>query len=143
MKTAIRQKAEKLLSSAYLRRTDPRIAILSILLTTHKPATQDYIAEKLAGDAPDKVTIYRTLESLIEAGLVHKVFLQERAWRFELSDNCTKKQCHPHFTCTNCGGTHCMTGISLPLAKNPPKGFIVHHQSVQLEGLCPRCNPKR
>ncbi len=75
----------------------------------------------------------------MEADLVHKAFLQDRAWHFELADHCTEAQCHPHFTCLNCGATHCMPGMSLPMAKSPYKGFIIRHQEVRLEGLCPAC----
>ena len=83
--------------------------------------------------------MYRTLESLVEAGLVHRAFMQNRAWHFELADHCTEKQCHPHFTCTNCGVTSCLTEISLPMATIPHKGFIISRQQVRLEGLCPAC----
>jgi Fur family ferric uptake transcriptional regulator len=141
VKSNIKQKAENLLKSVHLRQTGPRAAILSVLLCTDKPITQDQIAANLAQSSPNKVTIYRVLESFIAAGLVHKVFLQQRCWYFELSNNCTEKQCHPHFTCTSCGDMHCLTEISLPMAKSPYKGFIIGRQRIQLEGLCPKCNP--
>lgn len=143
MKRQIELKARELLSSAQLRRTGPRVAILGMLLGTDKPLTQDQIAVKLGSNAPDKVTIYRTLESFLSAGLVHKAFLRQRTWHFELANNCTESQCHPHFTCTNCGDTHCLTDVSVPLAKASKKGFAISHQRVQLEGLCPMCNPSR
>jgi hypothetical protein len=31
--------------------------------------------------------------------------------------------------------------MSLPMAKSPYKGFVIGRQRVQLEGLCPKCNP--
>jgi Fur family ferric uptake transcriptional regulator len=112
-----------------------------VLLGADKPLRQDQIAVKLGDDAPDKVTIYRTLEVFLAAGLVHKAFLGERAWHFELAHNCTESQCHPHFTCTDCGDTHCLTDVLIPLARASKKGFAVSRQRVQLEGLCPKCNP--
>lgn len=141
MKSDAKRKIEKLLSSVNLRRTSPRVAILSVLLSARKPQTAGQIAANLASAGLNKVTIYRTLESFLAAGLVHKAFLQERTWRFELAYNCTESQCHPHFTCTSCGDTHCLTEMSLPMAKSPYKGFVIGHQRVQLEGLCPKCNP--
>jgi len=143
MKRKIKQEAKELLNSANLRRTGPRAAILAVLLGARKPQTADHIAANLAPAAPNKVTIYRTLESLLSAGLVHKAFLQERTWYFELAGNCTESQCHPHFTCTSCGDTHCLTEVSLPMAKSPHKGFVIGHQRVQLEGLCPDCSAKQ
>jgi Fur family ferric uptake transcriptional regulator len=141
MKPDIEQKIKKLLSSANLRRTRPRAAVLSVLLGAHKPQTAHQIAAKLSHTTTNKVTIYRILESFLSAGLVHKAFLQERSWHFELSHNCTENQCHPHFTCTSCGDTHCLMEVSLPMAKSPYKGFIISRQRIQLEGLCPKCNP--
>ena len=133
-------KARELLGSVNLRRTRPRTSILCVLLGAVKPLTQEQIAIKLGGDAPDKVTIYRTLESFVDSGLVHKAYLRERSWHFELAHNCSENQCHPHFTCTDCGDTHCLTDVSIPLAATAQRGFAVSRQRVQLEGLCPKCN---
>jgi Fur family ferric uptake transcriptional regulator len=141
MKSEVKRKIESLLNSTNLRQTSPRIAVLSVLLSARKPRTAGQIAADLAPAGPDKVTIYRTLESFLAAGLVHKVFLQGRTWHFELARNCTETQCHPHFTCTSCGDMHCLTEISLPMAKSAPKGFVIGRQRVQLEGLCPKCSP--
>jgi Fur family ferric uptake transcriptional regulator len=116
------------------------VAVLGALLGARKPQTADQIAAKLSRPAADRVTVYRTLEAFLEAGLVHKAFIDERTWHFELAHNCTESQCHPHFTCTDCGDTNCLTEISLPLAKSPGKGFVIRRQRVQLEGLCPKCN---
>lgn len=140
MKADIKQKADNLLTSVSLRKTTPRIAILAVLLAAQKPVTQNQVAQRLGENRLNKVTIYRTLESFLKAGLVHKAFIQQKAWHFELAHNCTQSQCHPHFTCTDCGQTRCLTGISLPMAKSPYKGFVIDRQRVQLEGLCPNCS---
>lgn len=140
MKSDAKRKIEKLLSFVNLRRTSSRVAILGVLLSVRKPQTADQIAANLAPAGPNKVTIYRTLESFLAAGLVHKVFLQERTWHFELACNCTESQCHPHFTCTNCGDMQCLMEMTLPMAESPHKGFVIGRQRVQLEGLCPKCN---
>jgi Fur family ferric uptake transcriptional regulator len=140
VKVRTKEKARELLGSAGLRRTGPRLAVLGALLAARKPQTADQIAAKVSPSAADRVTVYRTLEAFLEAGLVHKAFLDERTWHFELAHNCTESQCHPHFTCTDCGETSCLTEISVPMAKSPGKGFVIHRQRVQLEGLCPKCS---
>jgi Fur family ferric uptake transcriptional regulator len=143
MKTETNQRIENLLNSANLRRTGPRAAILSVLLHAHKPLTQDQIAANLAPTIPNKVTIYRTLESFCKAGLVHKAFMHKRAWHFELADKCTENQCHPHFTCKRCGAVRCLVGLSVSIVEGLKKGFVIHRQQVRLEGLCPRCGGKK
>ena len=128
-----------MLKSTKLYCTQSRVAILKVLLNAVRPLNQEQIAQKSGNQHFDKVTIYRTLDSLRKAGLVHRAFTADRAWYYELAHNCTDSQCHPHFTCTNCGDTHCLTGMKLPMAKSPYNGFIIQHQQVRLEGLCPDC----
>ena len=128
-----------MLKTAKLYCTQGRVAVLKILMKADKPLSQDQIAQRCGKKQFDKVTIYRTLESLLKVGIVHKAFIDKRAWYFELANNCTASQCHPHFTCTTCGDTHCLMEITLPMAKSPHKGFVIHRQQVRLEGLCPAC----
>ena len=97
MKPDIKQKADNLLTSVNVRKTRPRIAILAVLLTAQKPVTQNQVAERLGENHLNKVTIYRTLDTFVKAGLVPKAFLQQKTWHFEVAHNCTKRQCHPHF----------------------------------------------
>ncbi len=138
-KSDLDTQARRMLKTAKLYCTESRVTILEVLIKASKPLNQDQIARQSGKKHFDKVTIYRTLESLLRVGLVHKAFMEKRAWHFELAHNCTEHQCHPHFTCTNCGDTHCLTGISLPLAQSPHKGFVIDRQQVRLEGLCPKC----
>ena len=139
MTTPARDKARQMLQHAKLYCTEPRLAILQVLMQAARPLRQDQIGEQLSLRTLNKVTVYRTLESLMEVGLVHRAFTDERAWYFELADHCTEHQCHPHFTCTHCGVTTCLTDILLPMAKVAQKGFVINRQQVRLEGLCPAC----
>jgi Fe2+ or Zn2+ uptake regulation protein len=138
-KSNLEIKAREILKASKLYCTSGRIDILMVLMKAGRPLSQNQISKRSGKNHVDKVTIYRTLESLLGTGLVHKAFMDKRAWHFELANNCTESQCHPHFTCTKCGITHCLTGMSLPMAKSPHKGFVIHRQKVRLEGLCPGC----
>ena len=139
MKNKTDYHVREMLKTAKLYCTKHRVAILNVLFQAGEPLSQEQIAKRLGKNNFDKVTIYRTLESFIKVGLVHKAFMDKRASHYELAHNCTEKQCHPHFTCTNCGNTHCLVKISIPMAKSPYKGFIIQRQQVHLEGLCPNC----
>ena len=139
MKANPDKQASGMLKAAKLYCTKHRITILKVLLRAGRPLSQDQIAQRCGKKHFDKVTIYRTFESLLKAGLIHKAFMDKRASHFELAHNCTEKQCHPHFTCTNCGDTYCLMDMSLPMAASPHKGFIIKRQKVHLEGLCPDC----
>jgi Fur family ferric uptake transcriptional regulator len=139
MKAEIDLQIRKMLKTAKLYCTESRTAILKVLFEADRPLSQDEIAQRLGKKRFDKVTIYRTLESLLKVGLLHRAFIDKRACHYELAHNCTESQCHPHFTCTNCGSTHCLTKISMPMVKSPYKGYVIHRQQVRFEGLCPAC----
>ncbi len=139
MKPQTKKKIDNLLSSVKLRRTDQRRIILDVLINAQKPQTADEITAVLSRGYANRVTVYRTLESMVAAGLVHKAFIHKRAEYYELANHCSENQCHPHFTCTSCGRTHCLTEMSLPLAKSPYRGFVIKRQQVRFEGLCPAC----
>ncbi len=139
MKENVDNHISKMLKSAGLYQTKNRILILKVLFRSGKPLSQENIALQSGKRHFDKVTIYRTLESLVKARLVHKAFINKRASHYELAHRCTEKQCHPHFTCTKCGSTHCLVDLSMPMAVYH-KGFIINHQQVHLEGLCPACS---
>lgn len=128
-----------MLRAVKLRRTGARMSVLSALVDAGEPRSARQIAHMLGPDGPDRVTIYRVLDTLVAAGLVHRAFLQKRSCYYECADRCTVSQCHPHFTCVECGRTYCLTEITIPMAESPYKGFTIRHQQVRFEGLCPAC----
>jgi len=140
MRSDIQLKINKLLESASLKKTLPRRKILEEMLNSSKPRTADEIITLLGKNCPNRVTVYRILENLAEYGLVHRAYIERRSQYYELADKCSEHQCHPHFTCTDCGKTSCLPEVSLPMAANPPAGFVIEHQQVQLAGLCPKCS---
>jgi Fur family ferric uptake transcriptional regulator len=139
MRADLDLKARQMLKSVKLYLTACRLNVVHALLKADRPLTQEQIAGRLGRKRFDKVTIYRTLETLVKVGLVHRAFIEERARHFELAHNCSESQCHPHFTCTNCGKTHCLTDMALPKAKRRHKGFLIYRQQTRFEGLCPAC----
>jgi len=135
---ALDSQAKDMLKTAGLYCTKARVSVIRALLRANRPVTQDQVTQRL-DETFDRVTVYRTLDSLTKANLVHKVFLEERACHYELAHHCSKTQCHPHFTCASCGQTHCLTDLDIPLAHSPHNGFLIQRQQVRLEGLCPKC----
>lgn len=134
----MKNKAIKLLNSAKLRQTEPRLAILKVMLSAKSPLTREQIADEIGSDAPNKTTIYRTLTHLIEKNIVHQAFMVDRAAHYELAHQCGKIQCHPHFTCRKCLQTQCLTNVESPNLKLP-KGYTLQRQQVLIEGICSDC----
>lgn len=138
--SSLTHKTRQMLRSSGLRCTRGHVAILTVLLATGKPLSQRQIADSPDCHHLDKVTIYRALARFQQVGLVHRAFLRNRAWHFELAHHCGPLQCHPHFNCLACGATHCLIDVSPPLAAGLQAGFIVQRQQIRLEGLCPTCS---
>ncbi len=134
------EEAKKMLKSLNLNHTQSQILVMQELLKAQQPLSREELCKKLGSNSPDKATIYRIIERLCDKNLVHKVYLKGRACKYELAHNCTEKQCHPHFTCTNCGKIFCLKGLFLPLIEGLEKGFVVQRQLVRVEGLCSSCS---
>ena len=139
MKSRSDSNIQDVLKKANLYCTKCRRAMLKVLANAQEPLTQHEIARRMGRKRFNKVTIYRTLESFCRAGLLHKAYMHERAWHFELADRCGEIRCHPHFTCKSCGVTRCLTDLSFPVVKGLKQGFVIQRQQVRLEGLCPAC----
>ena len=131
---------DAMLRGASLRRTAGRVAILEALGQAQRPLSKDEIVAMLGERRLNKTTIYRALEGFEQAGLVHRAYLEGRMGYYELAHQCTKQQCHPHFTCEDCGTTHCLTRANVPLVTGLEDGFVLHRQQVRLQGLCPQCS---
>ncbi len=124
------------------RATQGRMDLLKLLYAARRPLTHAEILRRLRGTAFNRVSLYRALDALGAAGLIHRVYLEDRAWAYETAERCEEHQCHPHFTCRLCGEVRCITEATVPLAKGLPEGYVVERQKVHIEGICDACSPK-
>lgn len=134
--------SEKILKDHGLNCTEMQIATLNVLIQAKQPVSQCDIMDSLADKNPDKTTIYRILERFCAKGIVHKAYVDKRAWEYELGDKCTDHQCHPHFKCTNCGKITCLFDVHMPLVEGLGKDFIFQRQKIMIEGIGPECSAK-
>jgi Fur family ferric uptake transcriptional regulator len=131
--------AVTILQSARLRQTARRLAVLESMLASDGPLTQEQITARIGPSGPNRVTVYRILESFVAAGIVRPAFLRDRSQHYELAQCCPRHRVHPHFTCTQCGKTCCLPEVDLPMPSGPVNGFLVSRQRVEWEGVCPSC----
>ena len=131
---------EKLLKDHGFNCTKMQIATLAVLIQAEQPVSRGEIINSLEGRNPDKTTIYRILERFCQKGIVHKAYVDKRAWEYELADKCTNHQCHPHFKCTNCGKVTCLFDVHVPLVKGLGKDFIFQRKKIMIEGVGPECS---
>lgn len=130
------------LRAAGLRSTAPRVAVLRELEAAKTPLSHAELVETLDHEGYDRVTLYRNLTDLTEAGLVVRADLGDHVWRFELRrEHGRRTGSHPHFTCTDCGTVSCLPDEAVRLAstKGAPRSVSARQVEIQLRGLCDRC----
>ncbi|TAH40788.1 MAG: transcriptional repressor [Betaproteobacteria bacterium] len=121
------------------RVTRTRLVVLELLQCSEHPLSHDEIGDALAaaGVAHDRVTLYRTLDWLVEQGLARRIAGGERAWRFEAVRDAAHR--HAHFHCDRCGQVVCLEGLEPAPATGLPSGFHVDRAELVLHGSCAAC----
>jgi len=133
-----------LLDNAGLKKTDARIALLDFLAQNKKPLSVNNIALNLSQKGIDKVTVYRTLETMSKKGLIRRVDTGEREAQYEMTDS---HKDHHHIICLECKKVCDFTGcdaddlITKALAQVKDFKSISHH-SFDLFGVCNSCAKK-
>jgi Fur family ferric uptake transcriptional regulator len=125
-----------------LRRTVPRIAVLATLQPVHGHLSVAEIHQRLLdsgnADVPDLATVYRTVTTLVEAGVLHALTVEGGVATYGVAESP-----HHHAVCTRCGTIievpapqlssaleHAIEGSSFTLSERA--GLTLH-------GLCPDC----
>lgn len=132
---------EALLEKHHLKKTGPRLKVLS-MLSAKNVATSQPDLEGVMSDI-DRVTLYRILNAFEEKGIIHKVFdLNGTANYAMCSSDCGEDHHHDehlHFNCTQCKSVYCLDDLHLP-AIALPKGFKLAGFTLYASGLCPDCS---
>ena len=134
--------AKDILSKNRINRTKFRTQLLSLFFTSEKSLSIEEILNSF-NNSINKVTVYRSLESFENKGLIHKVPDSNNCKRYSL---CKENECgleshnhnHGHFICYSCNQTFCIENVKLPEIK-PLKGFQVKELKLTLEGYCSDC----
>jgi Fur family transcriptional regulator, ferric uptake regulator len=122
--------------------TDSRKKILQLFFEQTGALAHGDI-EKKAGEKFDRVTVYRTLQTFVDKGIVHTIPTADNSIRYALcKDDCTEGHHHDHhihFVCDQCSNTYCLDDVVTPEIKLP-KGYQAGHIEVVVEGLCRNCS---
>jgi Fur family transcriptional regulator, ferric uptake regulator len=125
-----------------LKSTSARLALLDIFEHNKKPLSVKGLAEKLDSTGVDTVTLYRNVESLENAGLLKRIFIDNKQAYYELES----QEHHHHLICKVCGKISDITGCSATISnKNLLKinGFAkVTGHSLEFFGVCNNCIKK-
>ena len=136
------EKVQKSLLKHRIRPTEVRERILTIFFASDFALSHGDIQDQLPKDH-DRVTIYRTLNTFMEHGLIHKVVDSQGITHFALCQSgCEHLGMHDHdhlhFQCKQCGHTFCLPKVGLPRLQ-VPEGFQLDEVKIQAEGICQNC----
>ena len=143
---AVTERIGDLLRAHGLRRMASRIQVLAVLepVNGHLPVAEIHQRVRASlppgSQPPDVATIYRTVTTLVDQGVLHALTLEGGVTTYGLAT-----APHHHAVCTRCGSIievparqlssaleHAMAGSSFALSE--AAGLTLH-------GLCPRCQP--
>ncbi len=130
---------KKLLKTHALRITDCRIDILEKFHQANHALSFKDLETTL--EDYDRVTLYRTLHSFIEKGLLHRIPSDDGFASFGLcSTECNEEahhHNHVHFKCNLCGHIECLSDYDVPEIVLP--GYEVKETNLIVNGVCKVC----
>ena len=133
---------KEVLKKNQLSITDSRRKILQLFYQADDALSHADI-EKLTGEDFDRVTIYRTLQTFAEKGIIHTIPTSDNSVLYALcKDNCTEGHHHDnhvHFICDECGRTYCLDHVGIPEVQLP-QGFRQKQTDVVVSGICQACD---
>lgn len=139
-----------LLKHAGLRNTDQRSLVLTAFLENPAALSHGELERQL-GDKLDRVTVYRTLKTFVDKGILHSIPDKKEGSKYALcGSRChvdehegehTHNHNHLHFTCRICNGTFCLENVGIPMF-SLPAGYLLEEANLVAVGLCNTCSGK-
>lgn len=130
---------ESLLTARKITPTPMRLLVLQYLRAQPHAVTLTEIETGLY--LADRVTIYRTLKTFDEKGLVHAIDDGSGVQKYALCHDCSEdhNDLHIHFNCSVCEETFCLPHSKIPDIVLPP-GFQKEEVQLTVKGVCDQCS---
>lgn len=134
--------ASDYLKKAGLKLTPVRMRMVEIFLSAHHALLQSEIENQF--DGIDRITLYRTLKSFEEKGMIHRITDLEGNSKYAMcesrcmEDHHHHHHAHVHFQCEQCHLTFCVENVEIPAIEMPTK-FLVTGQNITITGKCENC----
>ncbi len=98
---------------------------------------------ELAFTKADRTTLYRTVKTFEEKGIVHQIDDGTGISKYALCEpgcNCEiENDLHLHFHCSNCDKTVCLTEHKIPQI-SLPDGYVAEDVNLVVKGICSGCS---
>lgn len=136
----IKIQVEQKLADKNINPTAMRILVLELLLKQNSAISLTDIEKNL--ETADRSTIYRTLKTFEQNGLIHIVEDGTGAPKYALCvQECSTREhhdAHVHFYCNSCKETFCLPDHQIPHIILPP-GFTSAEMNLVVKGICEKC----
>lgn len=134
----------KYLERRGLKLTAERQALFDELFVRHEHFEADELLVRLRAKHTkiSRATIYRTLDLLVDSGIVGRVRIGESGYRYE---RLRAGEHHDHLICTECGRVIEFYEPRIEVLQDEVcdrHGFLAISHSHQLRGICRRCRPR-
>jgi Fur family ferric uptake transcriptional regulator len=137
---SIRSITEQKLVNKNINPTAMRILVMNLLLEQSAAISLTDIEKGLA--PADRITIYRTIKTFEEKGLVHVIDDGTGSPKYALcADECDANEhhdLHVHFNCITCKETFCLPNSKIPDVALPA-GFSSLEMNLVVKGICDTC----
>jgi Fur family ferric uptake transcriptional regulator len=131
---------EKKLANKNINPTAMRLLVLDSLLKQNSAVSLSDIEKTL--EPADRITIYRTLKTFEEKGLIHIIDDGTGSPKYALCpDECNPghhHDLHVHFNCILCKETFCLPDTKIPEVLLPGN-FIATEMNLVVKGICSKC----
>lgn len=122
--------------------THQRLVIYRELMQMHNHPSPEQVYERVKPELPSisLATVYKTLHTFVEAGLIREVSPHHGSMRIEPNEHR-----HPHFLCLQCRSITDLADHELDTAAlkaSIPLGYQVEHISTEVRGICGACQAK-
>jgi Fur family ferric uptake transcriptional regulator len=134
----------KYLERRGLKLTAERQALFDELFARHEHFEADELLMRLRAKRKkiSRATIYRTLDLLVESGIVGRVRIRESGYRYE---RMRAGDHHDHLICDDCGRVVEFREPRIESLQDEiceRYGFVLLSHSHQLRGVCRQCRPR-
>jgi Fur family ferric uptake transcriptional regulator len=124
-----------------LKTTRERTALFDEIFSTHRHFDAEDLVLRMRerGTKISRATVYRTLELLVDCGLVGRVRLNEEKYRYE---RLRKGEHHDHLVCTSCGKVIEFVDRAIERRQEAickANDFVSLSHSHWIRGLCASC----
>lgn len=136
-------RAAQLCTQRGARLTELRRQVLQLVWRGHEAVGAYAILEALRRSHPGAAppTVYRALDFLIEHGLIHRIELLNA---YVGCPRPEQRHVSQFLICGKCGGAAELDDPAIAgavLRRAGALGFSVEQQTIELRGICPRCQP--